>query len=1217
MDIFALIESKAHNGAFGMNAKSLPTLAQIKAGNYAKGKFSLHGLPIVIEQPRNSIRTGKSKDGKEWQSRMAAHYGYIQGSSGADGDQIDVFIGAVPENTMAYVINQNNQQGDFDEHKVMIGFNDAQDAKRAYLESYERNWTGFGNMLPVTIEQLKWWLKNGNTKVAITPNLLPYDGNNDMNAFDSIPVAKHLYDLRCNDAENLLLDSATPESILDDSDGILALDAMVIPYATMEKKVAQLQRIMEGAAGDVKPIASQVTQPFKKNGTVNVAAIFEMDDGQTVSILFHNPDTTPNKLTPQDEMVSWKWMLNKKDVTIVVAPEKGKDLNPREVATRIMKLVQANSARFAKANATKAARMANIEAMKSQIEAKTAELAQLEAEIEKRKAGGGSAVEGGEQPQAGSVDSIIATMPTKVTDTPMVYESEQEKHDQFVVMRATRPLVGTETMEAPRLSGGGFWSLIDKSNEFAAGNAETNRKLDATIYVAVANSEELNKVALYFQRDNKYFAQYAKAISNEYFNDGLVEQLHNISFGKGDIPYSEMMDAIAWAKAYKFSDSTTQPQSQDYTIVAEDEENAEVEAIIKKHENEIIAAYKTKSYANVTEGTKIYYQLNGYNEFAIGVETNSSKSAIAVTGANSDYEFKEALPASIVDVLGKADADRVKAIAAQLKVDVAEKEASGYWKDRPFNKIKAITLLWSEGANSEANTNKPFASLDELDAWYKSNFKQDELSLGYTKTRVSITLVNQDGQELTITPRIDVGMGDFNPFKQTVAEYLEKDMGYNSDTPRNMANGSNLYVDLTGGSSGGNEEQDSQAEIAKVDAAYKFDASNDFKEWVAQSVSKDDYSPFLSAKTIDEAVKAKGGTVQWGFFGGKVAMDSVTAVLNKMRNRWVFDAAEDEGKEYVGKIMHQGKVIGRVDIGDDGKSMIFVGEEGGQRIDFDGYSMYSNWDSTLKGYVNSLFAGVGQQSKDPNDIESYVQDAVNYAIETAKQFGAIKYKDKVADAENFFRGSITEKVVPFWSYIDNMTKNDERNYIADSNGKAVKLQEAIGNEATKRINKMAGSKKRSGQWDYEKIVEKFSGIEQPTATPEPTPQPTTVDAGVLNEALAQFPELASYKPSQIHMVDGELNTVSEYDIPSELSDKIEAYFKGGAEQQQEDTGMTEAKDFLQSVIDGKVDFMDTEFADKLMAVGEKYPELNDMFEKAAQAYSDWAVKEAQAALAAM
>lgn len=63
--------------------------------------------------------------------------------------------------------------------------------------------------------------------------------------------------------------------------------------------------------------------------------------------------------------------------------------------------------------------------------------------------------------------------------------------------------------------------------------------------------------------------------------------------------------------------------------------------------------------------------------------------------------------------------------------------------------------------------------------------------------------------------------------------------------------------------------------------------------------------------------------------------------------------------------------------------------------------------------------------------------------------------------------------------------------------------------------------------------------------------------------------------------------------------------------------MLDAKIFLQSVIDGNVDFWDEAFADQLLAVGENHPELKEMFEQAAQVYSDWAIKKAKEALANM
>jgi hypothetical protein len=88
MDYFALIEQAANEAATGFNNRPLPTSSQQAAGNYRLGKFVFHGMPIAIENVRNSYREGVSPDGKAWRNRMAAHYGYFMGrhAIGADGD---------------------------------------------------------------------------------------------------------------------------------------------------------------------------------------------------------------------------------------------------------------------------------------------------------------------------------------------------------------------------------------------------------------------------------------------------------------------------------------------------------------------------------------------------------------------------------------------------------------------------------------------------------------------------------------------------------------------------------------------------------------------------------------------------------------------------------------------------------------------------------------------------------------------------------------------------------------------------------------------------------------------------------------------------------------------------------------------------------------------------------------------------------------------------
>ena len=388
-DLYAQIQSAANAGATGLNGYAMPTPAQLQSGNYRKGRVRLYGLDIAIETPQGQPRLGKS-DGKPWRVICMAHYGDISGTRGADGDPVDCYVGPSPESNRVFVVNQNGKDGAFDEHKVMLAFADEDAARAAYMGSYERGWTGLGSMVSATVEQFRWWLKFGDTTKPFSKNALPYDGDDDMTdiTWDSAgmpansDLATILYGLRLGYREDgLLLDAVQMSDILEDADSLDILDALVVENAKLGMKMEQLQRIMDATGETVKPISMQISEPFKQKGTTNVTALFELSDGQTVAIFFHNPDSTPNKILPQDELVSWKWLLNKKDVTILVAPEKGRDLNPREVARRIMRLAEKNSAKFQKANGARAERLAAIEQAKGAVAEKESTLASLDAEI--------------------------------------------------------------------------------------------------------------------------------------------------------------------------------------------------------------------------------------------------------------------------------------------------------------------------------------------------------------------------------------------------------------------------------------------------------------------------------------------------------------------------------------------------------------------------------------------------------------------------------------------------------------------------------------------------------------------------------------------------------------------------------------------------------------------------------------------------------------------
>ena len=203
---------------------------------------------------------------------------------------------------------------------------------------------------------------------------------------DALPtnatIDRVLYDIRRDDGDDgLIFDAVTEADILLDPavESILSLDALTSPYSKLERKMQIMLQVMERAGTTVTPVSMQLSKPFKNRGVANVAAIFELSDGQTISIYFHNPDSQPTKLAPTDEMISWKWLLNKKDITIVVAPEHGEDLNVREVARRVMNLAEKNSAAFQRANARRAERMQNIADLKTESESLDKQLADTQA----------------------------------------------------------------------------------------------------------------------------------------------------------------------------------------------------------------------------------------------------------------------------------------------------------------------------------------------------------------------------------------------------------------------------------------------------------------------------------------------------------------------------------------------------------------------------------------------------------------------------------------------------------------------------------------------------------------------------------------------------------------------------------------------------------------------------------------------------------------------
>lgn len=165
-----------------------PTEGQKEAGNYQKGHVWVGGLPISIENPQGSVRSGTSPEGA-WSVTMPAHYGYIKATDGADGDHMDVYISPNVKYSKSsnpklygaqrvYVVDQvDPKTGIFDEHKALIGFDNHDEAMTAYKAAFSdgAGTARLGALTEMSMPKFKQWLKNGDTTKPLSYKQAPVE----------------------------------------------------------------------------------------------------------------------------------------------------------------------------------------------------------------------------------------------------------------------------------------------------------------------------------------------------------------------------------------------------------------------------------------------------------------------------------------------------------------------------------------------------------------------------------------------------------------------------------------------------------------------------------------------------------------------------------------------------------------------------------------------------------------------------------------------------------------------------------------------------------------------------------------------------------------------------------------------------------------------------------------------------------------------------------
>lgn len=128
-------------------------------GGTVQAALAAKGIETVIETHKGQQRRFANFRG----INVPFDYGYIVGTSGADGDEVDCYIGPALSAPFAYVVDQNKvgSLSEYDECKVFLGFTTIQQAKAAYLAGHTHSAAIFRDITQMTLDELKSWLAKG------------------------------------------------------------------------------------------------------------------------------------------------------------------------------------------------------------------------------------------------------------------------------------------------------------------------------------------------------------------------------------------------------------------------------------------------------------------------------------------------------------------------------------------------------------------------------------------------------------------------------------------------------------------------------------------------------------------------------------------------------------------------------------------------------------------------------------------------------------------------------------------------------------------------------------------------------------------------------------------------------------------------------------------------------------------------------------------------
>ncbi len=125
------------------------------------------GLAFEVENPKGSVRTGTDADGNAWAVVMPADYGYVRNVEGADGDELDAFLGDATGAPRVWVADMVDPlTGEWDEHKCFVGFKDEATVRETLQAAYSDGAADrLAGLREMGLDEFAVWIRDGRRKV--------------------------------------------------------------------------------------------------------------------------------------------------------------------------------------------------------------------------------------------------------------------------------------------------------------------------------------------------------------------------------------------------------------------------------------------------------------------------------------------------------------------------------------------------------------------------------------------------------------------------------------------------------------------------------------------------------------------------------------------------------------------------------------------------------------------------------------------------------------------------------------------------------------------------------------------------------------------------------------------------------------------------------------------------------------------------------------------